>query len=137
VFGLPPAIGDSIQSASTQHNLQVLSFPLMLSYRIDKKKFGIAHSAGISANIITSASVKTKVTDALNKEAVSLNKLNGMQSVYAGFIADMNLQYNYNNRWSFNLLPGFKHAITPITKINVVKTFPYSYSVGAGATYKL
>lgn len=135
-FGLPPAVGDSIQSTEAQHNLQVISVPLMVSYRFEKNKFSISPAVGLSANFITSANVKTEVTDALNKEAVTINGLDGMKSFYTGLIADVSLQYNYNSKWSFSLLPGFKYALTPITKGNVVKTFPYSFNLGAGITYK-
>lgn len=135
-FGLPPAVGDSIQSTEAQHNLQVISVPLMVSYRFDKKKFSVIPAVGLSANFITSANVTTEVTDALNKESVSINGLDGMRGFYTGLIADVSLQYNYNSKWSFSLLPGFKYALTPITKGNVVKTFPYSFNIGAGITYK-
>lgn len=135
-FGLPPSVGDSIQSTEAQHNLQMISVPLMVSYRFEKNKFSISPAVGLSANFITSANVKTEVTDALNKESVSINGLDGMKSFYTGLMADISLQYNYNNKWSFSLLPGFKYALTPITKGNVVKTFPYSFNIGAGITYK-
>lgn len=135
-FGLPPAVGDSIRSTEAQHNLQTISVPLMLSYRFEKDKISISPAVGISANFITSANVKTEVTDALNKELVTINGLDGMKNVYASLVADVSLQYNYNSKWSFNLLPGFRYALTPITKGNVVKTFPYSFSIGAGITYK-
>lgn len=135
-FGLPPAIGDSIKSAEAQHNLQVISVPLSVSYRIDKKKFSIIPSAGISANFITSAKVKTEVSDALNKETVNITGLDGMKKFYTGFVADVNVQYNINNKLAVSLLPTFKYALTPITKNNVVKTFPYSFGLGAGLTFK-
>ncbi|HYM93418.1 MAG TPA: outer membrane beta-barrel protein [Chitinophagaceae bacterium] len=135
-FGLPPAIGDSIQSATAQHTLQTLNIPFMVSYTFNKKKLSIMPSAGITANFIIGAKVKTEVTDALNREFVTINGLDGMRTFYAGFIGDINLQYNYSNRWSFNLMPGFKYALTPITKSNVVKTYPYGFNVGAGITYK-
>lgn len=135
-FGLPPAIGDSIRSTEAQHNLQTISVPLMISYRVEKNKFSVSPAIGLSANFITSANVKTEVTDALNKEAVTINGLDGMKSFYTGLIADVSLQYNYNSKWSFSLLPSYKYALTPITKGNVVKTFPYSFNMGAGVTYK-
>ena len=108
----------------------------MASYRFEKNKFSVSPSIGLSANFITSANVKTEVTDALNKEAVTINGLDGMKSFYTGLIADVNLQYNYNSKWSLSLLPGFRYALMPITKGNVVKTFPYSFNMGAGITYK-
>ena len=101
-------------------------------------KFSVIPAAGISANFITSATVKTEVTDVLSKEAVNINRLKGMRKLFAGFAGDVNLRYeNNNNRWAFNIIPAFKYALMPITKSNAVKTFPYSFGLGAGVTYKL
>lgn len=135
-FGMPPSVGDSILSTEAQHNLQVISIPVMVSYKLQLKKFSIAPSVGLSANLITSATIKTEVKDALNKEAVTINGLDGMKHFFTGLVADVNLQYNYNSKLSFSLLPGFKYALSPITKGNVVKTFPYSFNIGGGITYK-
>jgi hypothetical protein len=135
-FGLPPAIGDSLNSASAQHKLQSLSIPVLLTYRTGNTKFSIAPSAGITANFITSAKVETEVADALNRETVTINGLNGTKHFYIGFMADVNLQYNLDKHWAINVLPAFKYALSPITKSNVVKTYPYSLGVGAGVSYK-
>ena len=135
-FGLPPAIGDSLNSAIAQHKLQSLSIPVMLTYKLGNKKFSISPSAGITANFIASAKVETEVEDALNRETVTINGLNGTKHFYIGFTADVNLQYNLHKRWAINLLPAFQYALSPITKSNVVKTYPYSLGVGMGLTYK-
>src|ERR1700730_1416667 len=37
-FGSPPVMGDSLQSAKAQHNLKVLSVPLLITYRFDLHK---------------------------------------------------------------------------------------------------
>lgn len=135
-FGLSPSVGDSLQSTMAQHYIKSISIPFMLTYRLQKNKFFVIPSVGLTANFITHARVQTEVTDALNREAVTINGLNGMRNFYAGFIADLNFQYMYNNRWSVNLFPGFKYALTSITERNVVKTYPYSFGIGAGITYK-
>jgi hypothetical protein len=134
-FGLP-AIGDSIRATEAQHNLQTLSVPISVLYRFKKNKFTIIPSAGILVNLITSAKIKTEVADANNKETVNITNLDGMNTYNLGFIADINIQYSVNNRFSVNLLPTLKYALTPITKNNLVKTFPYSVGIGAGVTYK-
>jgi hypothetical protein len=135
-FGLAPVIGDSIQSTKAQHNLQTLSVPLMLTYTVKINKISLMPSAGIMANYITNATVQTEVIDALNREAVTINGLYGMRNFYVGLMTDINMQYNYDSKWSFNFLPTFKYALTSITKSNVVKTHPYSFGFGAGITYK-
>ena len=135
-FGLPPAVGDSLNATSAQHKLQSLSIPVLLMYKIANKKFSIAPSAGFTANLITSAKIETEVKDASNTETVTINGLNGTKHFFIGFMADVNLQYNLDKRWAFNVLPTFNYAISPITKSNVVRTFPYSWGLGAGLTYK-
>ena len=135
-FGSPPAIGDSLRSAEAQHSLQTLSVPLLLGYRIEKKKYTVTPSAGITANIVTRAKIQTEVKDALNRETVTINGLNGLNHFYAAFMADLNMQYNLDKSWAVNLLPTFKYALSPITKSNVVKTFPYSFGIATGVTYK-
>ena len=108
----------------------------MLSYRYDWKKLSIIPAAGISASYITKAKVQTEVKDALNRETVSINGLNGMKNFYWGLAAEISIQYNINDKWSLNLSPTFRYAISPITKSNVVKTYPYNFGIGAGITYK-
>lgn len=135
-FGLPPAVGDSIQSPAGQHNLHLFSLPLMLTYRFQKNKLTVIPSAGLGLNYIAKATVKTEVKDALNKEVVFINGLNGMRSFYFDAMADINFQYEINRMWSLSLFPTVKYAISSITKNSAVKTFPYSAGVGIGVTYK-
>jgi hypothetical protein len=135
-FGLPPAVGDSIKSAEAEHTLQVFSIPLSISYRFDKNKFSFIPSAGLSANFITKSRIKTEIYNAQNSENVDITGLEGTRKFYTGFIADVNVQYNINSKLAVNLLPDFKYALSPITKNNVVKTFPYSFGLGAGITFK-
>lgn len=135
-FGLPPAVGDSIQSPAGQHNLHLLSLPLMLTYRFQKNKLAVIPSAGLALNYMAKVTVKTEVKDALNKEVVFINGLNGMRSFYFDLMADINFQYEINSMWLLSLFPTVKYAISPITKNNAVKTFPYSAGVGVGLTYK-
>ena len=134
-FGLPPAIGDSIQSTEAQHNLYTISVPVIALYTLQKNRFSLSPAVGLSANFITGAKIETEIKDALNKETVTMDKLNGMRDFYIGLLADINIQYHVSNKWSFGLAPGFKYALTPITQKNVVKTFPYSFNIGAGITY--
>lgn len=135
-FGSPPAIGDSLNSSTAQHNIQSLSIPVLFFYKIDKKKFSILPAAGFTANFITSATVSTEVENTLNKEKVFIMGLNGMKNFYFGLMANVTVQYHLTNRLAITLFPSFQYALTPITKHNVVKTYPYSLNIGGGFTYK-
>ncbi|HUZ61915.1 MAG TPA: outer membrane beta-barrel protein [Hanamia sp.] len=135
-FGQPPALGDSVLCTEAEQNLQSLNVPIMATYTFSKNKFAITPGAGLSFSYVTKVSIKTEVTDMLNYETEQINGLNGLKNFHTSFIADINLQYNFNKRWSINLLPQFRCAITQITKDHVVKTFPYRYGIGAALTYK-
>lgn len=135
-FGLPPAIGDSIESVEGEHNLQIFSVPIAISYRIEKKKWAFMPSVGFIGNFITKATLTTKVEDALDNETETIDKLQGMHNFYVGIISDVNFQYMINKRFSLSLFPNFKYAITPLTKENVVNTFPYSFGIGASVNLK-
>lgn len=135
-FGQPPAVGDSIRCAEAEQNLKSLNVPIMVTYTFNKNKFAITGGAGLSFSFATKASIKTEVTDMLNYETAQINGLNGLKNFHTAFIADINLQYKITNRWSINLLPQLRYAITQITKDHIVKTFPYRYGIGAGLTYK-
>lgn len=135
-FGSPPVVGDSLIAANAQHNLQTVSLPLMLQYKIEKRKLAILPSAGIAANFITGASVQTEVEDAFNRENVTIDKLYGLKKVYFSLVADAAIRYKINNRLAFNITPQVKYALSSITKGNVVKTFPGSFGLGLGVTYK-
>ncbi len=133
----PLILGDSIKSAEAQHNIQSISIPLAVGYTFYKKKFEITPSAGLTANVITRAKLKTEISDGQNKTIVSTTKLYGTKKFYTNFLANINFQYNLNRKLALNFTPTFKYAINPITKNNVVKTYPYSIGFGVGATFKL
>jgi hypothetical protein len=136
-FGSPPSVGDSLTAKDTKHTLQHISVPLVIKYRIGKNRFSFLPGAGVAANFQTSAKIITEVGDGSHKEIVSINKLNGTRSFYLSFTADAELQYKISNRASVSFRPAFRYAISPITKNNVVETYPYSFGAGLGLTYRL
>lgn len=135
-FGQPATIGDSIRCTDGEQRLKSLSVPFMVTYTLNRNKFAITAGVGLSFSFVTKSSIKTEVTDMLNYERAQINGLNGLKNFHTAFIADINLQYKITNRWSINLLPQFRYAITPITKDHIVKTYPYIIGIGAGLTYK-
>ncbi len=134
--GTAPAIGDSITANEAKHTLQSISIPVAIKYTIGKKKFSITPGAGIEANFITSAIVEVELEDTPAREVVSINKLKGTRSFYWTATADADLRYKINKKLSITVRPSFKYALSPITKNTEVETFPYSFGLGAGLTYK-
>ena len=111
-----------------------MSVPFSVRYNISNQRLLVQPGVGIAVNFLTSTKVVTEIKDASHRESVIINKLEGARPLYLSLIADANIQYSLNNRWSVNLIPMFKYALTPITKDHVVQTFPYSIGVGGGAT---
>jgi hypothetical protein len=136
-FGLPPLPGDSLVTTSAKHTLQHLIVPLVIRYTIaTNNKLSFTAGAGIAGNFLTSAKIETEIEDAFNRENVFINKLYGDRSFYWSVMADAEVQYKLNEKTTVNLRPSFRYAISSITKNNDVETFPYSFGLGAGITYR-
>ena len=135
-FNGAPVTGDSIQSEGATHSLRIISIPFMAGYKITSRRFSIIPAIGIGTNYIAGARIKTTLKNAGNTDNISVNRLSGMHHFYLDFTAQTDLQYSITKKWSINLIPSMKYAITPVTKDNVVKTFPYNFGVGAGVTYE-
>lgn len=129
-----PLVGDSLTTSDAKHLLSHISVPLAVQYKIRKKKLTVTPSAGIEANLITSAKVEVGLDFASNREIVTVNKLNGIKSFYLSAVAGLEASYKINNNLSVNIQPVFHYALTPITKDNVVETYPYSTGIRAGVT---
>jgi Outer membrane protein beta-barrel domain len=136
-FGNPPAIGDSLSAAEAKHTLQYISVPVVIKYSAGKKKLSVSPGVGVEGNFLSGAKVETEIKDASNLETVTINKLNGTRSFYWSVIADLELQYKVSKKVSIGFRPAFRYALSPITKNNVVETFPYSLGLGLSMKIKL
>ncbi|MBC7886942.1 MAG: hypothetical protein H7Z13_03580 [Ferruginibacter sp.] len=135
-LGVPPVIGDSLQVTEGKHVLKFISIPLLVNYTFGKNKFTITPGVGIEANFLTSARVETEIEHPVNPEIIFINKLAGAKSLHASIIADAELRYKISKKLLLTIRPAFRYAISPITKNNVVETFPYSIGTGFGITYR-
>jgi hypothetical protein len=134
--GQPPAVGDSITTSDAKHLLKHISVPISVKYKVGKNRFTLSPSAGIEANFISSAKVEVGVDLASNREIVSVNKLNGIKPFYWSAVTGVEASYQVNKKLSVTVQPVFRHALSPITKDNVVETFPRSFGIRAGVTIK-
>lgn len=89
---------------------------------------------GIEANFITKANLEVDVEDTVNNEIVFVRKLKGTKSFYWSFMLDAEFNYKINQKVSLIVRPVYRHAISAITKNNIVETFPHSFGLGAGVT---
>lgn len=136
-FASSPNTGDSLKAETAQHNLQYIMTPLVVKYKlINSRKITLSPGLGIAGNFLTSAKIETEVEGAGNKEHVVINKLEGIRTFNWSLMADASLDYLVNKKISLNLRPFFSYALSPISSTDDVETFPYSFGVGAGITYR-
>ncbi|MEO6219931.1 MAG: hypothetical protein ABIO81_05850 [Ginsengibacter sp.] len=136
-FGQPPAFGDSLTTDDAKHIIENVTVPLSVKYTVAHKKISFTTGAGIEGNFITKANLEVDIENAFNREIVIVKKLKGTKSFYWSFAADAELRYNINKKISVMARPVYRIAISPITKNNIVETFPHSFGIGAGVSIKL
>lgn len=134
--GTSPILGDSLYTTAAQHNLEYISIPVLMRYKILHKNFSVSAGIGVAVNLLTAAKIQTEIQNISANEIVSVNRLQGMKSFYTDALANADVQYNIKGNWSVNLITTFRFALSPINKNNIVKTFPYSFGLGMGCTYK-
>jgi hypothetical protein len=135
-FSSSPAVGDSLFADGANHTLHYITVPVIVKYKIGKKKLSFNPGVGVGLNILTKATLTTDLVDNLNRETESISKLEGIKKLSASLIFTPELQYQLSKKLNLSLSPSFKYSLGPINKGNVVKTYPYTIGVGLGIIYK-
>jgi hypothetical protein len=134
-FGNPLTIGDSLYSTEAKHKLKTISLQIMPGYTLRKNKLSITPAAGLLVGYIARATLRTEVEDSQHSEMVFVDRLAGSRKFYAGFVTDVSLAYNFTKKWSLFLIPSFRVNLSPVTTTDFIKTYPFSFSLGAGVSY--
>jgi hypothetical protein len=135
-FSSSPAVGDSLFADGANHTLHYITVPVMVKYKIGRKKLTFNPAVGVGLNILTKATLTTDLVDNLNRETESISKLEGIKKLSASLIFTPGLQYQLSKKMAVSLSPSFKYSLGSINKGNVVKTYPYTIGVGLGVVYK-
>jgi hypothetical protein len=136
-FASSPYPGDSLKAEHAQHNLQYIIAPLVFKYKlINSDKIILSPGLGLAANFLTNAKIETDVEGVANREHVVINKLEGIKTFNWSLMGDVWLDYRVNKKMSVSLRPSFSFALSPISSTDDVETFPYSFGLGAGVTYR-
>ena len=136
-FASSPYPGDSLRAEHAEHNLQYIITPLVIRYNlISSPKIILSSGFGPAANFLTNAKIETDVEGAANREHVVINKLEGIKTFNWSLVGDASLDYFASKKISLNLRSSFSYALSPISSTDDVETFPYSFGLGAGVTYR-
>jgi hypothetical protein len=134
-FGRPPAFGDSL-TAESKHTLQSVHIPLMVRYTAGKNKLTVSPAVGAEAAFVSRANSEIELTDAAHHEKVFVNRLSGAKKFYVSAAASVDIHYKLSTKTSITLQPVYRHALSPITENNAVETFPRSFGIRAGFSFK-
>jgi hypothetical protein len=130
-----PSLGDSISTAKSNTSLHYLTVPLIISYRIDKGRFGIAPGAGVTFNILTKAAMETKVYGAGYELSESEIPIQGLKKINVGLLIKADLEYRFSSRWAFQIIPSFRNTLGPVNLKGAVSAYPYNFGIGTGLRF--
>jgi hypothetical protein len=137
-YGFLPSsssIGDSVETDQSSTRLHYLSIPLIASYEFDVKRFTVLTGAGVIGNLLTSATVASKIKGPSSPQAESIVTLYGLRKINYGLFFKAEIQYAIRADWSVNLTLTSKNALTPINTNMTYSTFPYYVGLGIGMSH--
>ncbi|MDP4131076.1 MAG: outer membrane beta-barrel protein, partial [Bacteroidota bacterium] len=131
-----PGVGDSVMMDRVYSNLHYLTVPLIASYGISLKKFTLLAGAGVSFNLLTSATVGTRILGSPGDQLESVVAMHGLKKVNYGVLLKAELQYDINSNWGVSLIPCFKNALSPMNIRSDLATSPYNFGIGLGISHR-
>jgi hypothetical protein len=131
-FSANPAVGDSLYTFGSSHSLQYIGIPLVLTYNVTKGKFKFNVLAGLSANFLIKAKLKTTVEKGFDNEIETVDNLLGPKKVYFSGLAGVGVDYKLMRNTSINFAPVMRFALNPINKDATVKSYPNSFGFAVG-----
>lgn len=126
--------GDSVKTDQSSSRLHYLSVPVIASYALYKKRFTFLAGAGLIGNLLTVATVTSRIEGGSTPQPESIVTLYGLRKINYGLLFKAEAQYVIRPDWSLDLIVTSKNALTAInTNVNY-STYPYYIGVGLGIT---
>jgi Outer membrane protein beta-barrel domain len=135
--GATPSVGDSVQTNKSLTSLQYIAIPFSLKYSFSVKKITVFGTVGTSVNFLTRGYMETEIADNTYTDKKANSPINGLKSTCLGGSGGMGIEYNIGKKMALTFMPSYNFAITSITQNSVVKSYPNSFSMAAGARFKL
>jgi len=135
-FSVSPTVGDSLYTFTSTHTLRYLNIPMAVKYNIQKGKFILFASAGVSTNVLLQGIIETLVQDNSNNEIEVMNHLHGLKKIYFSGSASIGAEYKLNKNFSLLISPTRRFAINSINKNVAVKSYPNSVGIVTGIRFQ-
>lgn len=127
-------LGDSTMAQHIKQAVNYIGIPLLIRYKLSHGKLNFNPAVGLMFNFITSTKISADLDGTIGN-AQSSGKLLGLKKMSVALILNPSIYYQISNHISFGLEPYFNYNISPITKANVVDSYPYGLGLGAGIKY--
>ena len=96
------------------NDFQILSIPLMASYKIVDRKLDIALVAGATADFIVKNTIRGG-SDQINEVTFDQNDRQSYKNIFASGIAGIEISYPFADRYALSIMPTYKRALTNVT----------------------
>ena len=127
-------VGDSLDFNTTcEQVVKFINIPIIARYNITNYKFSWFIDAGFSINFKTNERAVIKVDD---EEYAYENERIGIKDMNYYAILGVGGSYNFNNKLSVFAEPIIRASISSITENIPVKTYPNSFGLNIGLSYR-
>ncbi len=99
------------------NDFQILSIPLMASYKVLDRKLDIALVAGATADFILRNTLRGG-SDQINDVTFDQNDEQSYKSIFASGIAGIEFSYPFADKYALSIMPTYKRALSNVTVDN-------------------
>jgi hypothetical protein len=110
---------------------------MALTYTAAKGRFEIHAMTGITANLLSRASLETTVTKNNISSMESIKNLQGLEKVYYNGMAGIGIGYSLTKKVSIIFDPVFRFALSSINDEDRLKSYPVSIGFLTGIRLRL
>jgi hypothetical protein len=99
------------------NDFQILSIPLMASYKVIDRKLDVAFVAGATADFILKNTLRGG-SDQINDVSFDQNDRQSYKNMFASGIAGIEVSYPFADKYALSIMPTYKRALTNVTTEN-------------------
>jgi|GEM_PF-2461768 len=111
-------------------NLSFIEIPLSIKYYFGGTSQKIYVNTGIAPSFLASGSAELK------SQQIKLGKIDAVKSYNTvGFAGIGYSSFIFNNKFRFCIEPRLRYMLNPVSKIDYIRNYPYSFSLTTGLFY--
>jgi len=105
---------NTISEYELYNDFQIVTVPLMLSYKVIDRKFDVSMVGGISADFIVKNTLKGG-SDQINEIKFHQSDKQSYRNLFASSMAGIEVSYPFADQYSVSIMPTYKKALSNIT----------------------